>query len=223
MELQELERAFREQSDDVGGFQLYTSEWVARAATEAEREAAVRGRLLFDDTTAELTTFAMLADQAVITLDPRVWVIDSATYLSSGGSRPRDVEIKGVDWLRNQCDWATRSCSRPGYIVHFARYQARIWPMPTLDGLLQLSVYRLPLYDLEDPDDEPEIGVELHNDLIDWILYRAYGQKDSELRDDARAADHLASFTEKFGEKDSAEVQRRHRERRCVTTRYGGL
>ena len=54
------------------------------------------------------------------------------------------------------------------------------------------------------------------------LLYRAFQIKDREVEDVSRAALALRDFTLRFGERPTADVLRRHRERRRPTTRYGG-
>lgn len=218
MELSELIVAFREDADDEHGFKLYPDAQLARWATEAEQEAALRARLLYDDS-SDLTTLAVAADGAVVTLDPAVFAIDRATYTPSTGGRPRELELVGLDVIRDHFDWETRSATRPYYMAHYERSRLRLWPNPAVAGTLQLGVYRLPLAALEDLDDEPEIPPEHHRGLVDWMLHRGFNKKDSEQYDPQRAAAALARFEAAFGPRDTANVQRRHRERRAVTTR----
>lgn len=82
------------------------------------------------------------------------------------------------------------------------------------DGFLTLNVYRYPLRDMEDSDDEPEIAQRHHDGLLDWILYRAYTERDIEAEAPQRAANHLAAFTARFGDRQDANVMRKHRQQR---------
>lgn len=218
MDLSELIVAFREDADDAGGFQLYDDTQAARWAAEGELEAALRARLLRDDS-SDFTSIAVLAGQAIVELDPAIFAIDTAAFTPTAGGRPSELDLVGMDWIEDQCDWRSKSCSRPGALAHYERSRARIWETPSVAGTLALAVYRLPLNPIEDPDDEPEIAVEHHRNLVDWMLYRAYGMKDSEQYDVARSAAALARFEVNFGTRDTANVMRRHRERRRITTR----
>lgn len=218
MELGAIVAEFRRRADDRVELYQFPFEDLALFASEAEEEACVRARLLFDDTTAEVTQYAVTANTPVIEISPLIDVITAASFTNASGGRPRNLDLKGLDWVHDQCDWQGRTSSRPGYLVHL-RKQVRIWPTPSMAGTLSLAVYRLPLYPMEEEDDEPEIDADLHMGLVDWMLYRAHTPKDGEQEDTQRAANALAAFEERFGERPAADVRRRHRERRRVTTR----
>lgn len=218
MTLDELRAEARRRADDTATPPQFTDADLALHATEGEREACLRGSLILDvDST--LTTFAIAAAQSTVTLDALVDRIDAATFTPSTGGRAQPMDIVGLDHLRDACDWDTRTCTRPYQIAMVSRSVARLWPTPSVAGTLQLAVYRYPLLALEDADDEPEIGVEHHDGLIDWMLYRMFGTKDSETGDPQRAAQALSDFTERFGPRPDADTQRRRREKRRITTR----
>lgn len=183
---------------------------------EGEREACLRGAPIYDSTTTAVVQYAVAADQATVTLDPRILRIDYAAFLSSAGGRALALCLTGIDQIRDRCP--ITSANRPDYAAHESRNTLRLYPVPTVAGTLTLCVYRLPLLDMEAVDDEPEIPVELHDGLVDWALYRTWSAKDSEQEDPARAQTALRDFTERFGERRDAQAMRRHRERRRVTT-----
>jgi hypothetical protein len=155
---------------------------------------------------------------AATALDPRIDRIIAATFTPTGSTSATELDLTGMDWLREQCDWATRSCSRPYKLVHL-RGEVRLWPTPSVAGTLQLAVYRLPLSPMEADEDTPEIDEQHHDGLVDWMVYKAYQTKDGEQGDRERSQDALALFEARFGPRDSADVRRRQNERRRVTTR----
>lgn len=216
MELSEITRLFREQADDTAAPYLVSDEVAFLYAAEGEKEAAIRARLI-RQTGGALATFAVAANQQTITLDPRIFWVEDAEFQATSGGRPRRLDPKGMDWIRDQCDWQGRT-SRPDYFVHDDR-SVRMWPTPSQAGTLTLTVHREPLYPMEDGADEPEIPQQHHEGLVQWMLYRAYSQKDSEIYDPQRAQPAYQRFVELFGERDSANVMRRHRDRRRITTR----
>lgn len=217
MDLEGLIGEFRRRTDDAVAPYLTSDETLAKLATEAEREACARARLLYDDA----LSYDVAPGQHTLPLQPFVDVITHASFTATAGGRPREMDLLGMDWIREQCDWTTRSCSRPRVLAHVVTTPAkvRLWPAPSVAGTLQLTVYRYPRFELEDSSDEPEIAEEHHLGLVDWMQFRVYDQKDSEQHDPDRASRALKAFTEKFGERPSASVQRRHRERRRCTTR----
>lgn len=216
MEASEIVGLFRQQADDaVPPFHL-GDEDALRFLAEAEEEASIRAHLL-RETGGPLATFAISPGQHSVTLDPRVYWVEHAEFQQASGGRPRALDATGMDWLWEQCDWQGRE-GRPCHFVHDDR-TVRLWPTPSTAGSLTLRIRRKPLYPIEDGGDEPEIPDHHHRDLVYWLLYRAYNSKDSELHDEARARDALGLFIARFGERDTANVMRKHRDRRRITTR----
>ena len=207
---------YRRRADDNAEPLYVADEQVFVMLSEGEREACLRGAPIFDTSTAEVVSYAVAADQATITLDSRILRIDHATFTPTGG-RACNLAVTGIDEVRSRC--LSTTASRPQYACHESRTTLKLYPTPSEAGTLALDVYRLPLLDIEDDTDEPEIPLELHDGLVDWVLYRVYSTKDSELYDLDRAAIALRDFTERFGERRNADAMRRHRERRRVTTR----
>jgi len=211
----------RERLDDELEPYLVSDASLAGWATEGEREACVRARLLFDDDASDLTRIALVLGRGIYALDERVLFVVSAHLHWAAGGAPCRLALKGVDWIREQSRRAD-SLGTPHVAADDGRARLHVWPRPVQAGELQLTIYRAPLRPLVDPTDEPEIARRHHDGLVDWMLYRAYQIKDREIEDLARAAQALRDFTERFGERPSADVQRRQRERRRTTTRYGG-
>ena len=219
MEVSALLAEYRRRADDRVEPYFTSDEEAIRFAAEAEREAAIRSNLLFDTVTAGVAVYELVSGAAMLDLSPLVYRIDAGNYQPGAGGRPRQVCITGLDWIREQCDWTTRSASYVEALAHLERNEARLYPIPNGGGTLRLDVYRLPLNPLEDTSDEPGISEEHHDGLVDWMLYRTWIAKDAEVEDPQRAAQALADFTERFGERPMARVMRKHRERRRVTTR----
>jgi hypothetical protein len=220
----ELVHAFRQRSDDLvtaGGEYLYGSTDLYRFATEGETEACLRAKLLYD-TTSSFLRCTVVAGTSSYALDPRVDRIDRVVLTLTSGGRPKDLRIVGIDHIHDRADWHSQT-GRPCLAAHVDR-RLVLWPTPTAAyvGTVQLHAYRLPKYPIEDDGDEPEIPVEHHEGLVDWMLFRAYSTKDGEAGDPERAAAAERAFTIRFGPRPDADTLRRHRERRRVTTRYGG-
>lgn len=224
MDLQALIDAFRQRADDAVQPYFVSDEDLAKFASEGEREACIRASLIFDDLSPELVEIPVLANTHTYELDPLILRVDTAEFARADGGRQCTVHPTGMDHIREHPGWQGRVASQPRHVVHLDTPPSlRLWPTPSMPGTLHLGVYRLPMNDMEDGSDEPEIPIQHHEGLVLWMLYRVYSTKDSELYDADRATENLADFTERFGERPSAEVLRRHRERRRVTTPYGGL
>jgi hypothetical protein len=68
-------------------------------------------------------------------------------------------------------------------------------------------VSRLPANPMTLPNkliESPEIDVQYHLGLVDWMLHRAYSKQDSETLDKGKAKEHLERFTKRFGERPAA-------------------
>ncbi|MDN5539966.1 MAG: hypothetical protein L0H08_23745, partial [Comamonas sp.] len=75
MNLEDLIASFREDSSDEVEPYLWGDDTVTRWLNEAQDEAAVRGRLLLDDSTPAVTTIAVSAGQASYQLHAKVYEI----------------------------------------------------------------------------------------------------------------------------------------------------
>lgn len=221
MEVAALLSEYRRRADDRVEQYYVDDEEAMRFASEAEREACMRANLIFDTETEGVAVYDVASGQTVLQLSPLVLRIDHATFRPSSGGRESCLVLTGIDWIREQRGSESRESTYLEALAHVERTQARLFPIPRVAGTLRLQVYRLPQFALEAPDDEPEIAEEHHDGLIDWMLYRTWSAKDSEQEDPARADRALADFTARFGERPTASVMRRHRERRRVTTRMG--
>lgn len=212
---------YRRRADDRVEPYFMSDAQVLALLTEAEQEACQRSHPIFDCDTAGVVEYAIAANQSSVALNPRVWRVDHATFTPDGALRGCRIELTGIDAIRDLQDarGGTMIASRPSHAAHSGRSTLTLYPAPSVAGTVRLDVYRLPLYDIEDTSDEPEIPAELHMGLVDWVLYRVYDTPDMELTDPQRAQRALADFTERFGERRTGDAQRRHRERRRVTTR----
>lgn len=223
MEVSALLAEYRRRADDRAGKKHTSDEEAIRFAAEAEREAAIRARLLRDSETDGVAVYTASEGGSIVQLSKLVFLIDAATFQPASGGRARPLYLSGMDEIRTYCDWETRSETFVQAIAQIDRYNVRLFPSARAGGTLRLSVYRLPLAPLEGIYDEPEIAEEHHDGLVDWMLYRTWSAKDSEQEDPRRAAQALADFTERFGERPTAGQMRMLQERRRTTTRYGGM
>lgn len=224
MDLNAIRTEVRRIADDKTDPPHNTDADLAKSASEAEREACVRGRLLYDDTSTFLTINVNPADLAALNtaVNPLVDEIDAGFYLASGSTRRQGLTICGLDWI-NQRDPGNSMTGQPSHIARVGARGLRLWPRPTTAGVLTLSAWRRPLLDMDTGADEPEIEAKHHDGLIDWMLYRAYQTKDAENGDAELSKLHYNLFEARFGPRRDADAQARFREHRRVTTRYGGL
>lgn len=222
--LDELTTEARIRLEDTEANQRWPDEFFVRAFGEAEREAALRARLLIDDETPEVVEITLVPGQSSYSLHPSVFAVDSV-YLDSTGVSI--VELAEDDLDHSDPYWRKRESSAPTGYIPLSRpdftMKLRFFPTPTVAGVAHIRAYRLPLYAPMSLGDMPEIAPRHHEFLIDWVMYRCYNFKDPDKYDPAKAKDHLATFTEHFGERPSANTERKHREVRRETTASRGI
>ena len=236
MDLDDLICRAKQRSDD-SGHQPFSKEfdW-AIWASEGERQACMRASLIYDDT-SDFCTIAILPGITSYELDHRILRIsdENVRWKFTDSTRLWPVTMTGIDrrfhhHRRHHHHWHEMwDCdenvtgNRVDRIAQVNK-TLHVWPKPssTLSGSLMLGVYRLPLYPMEDGGDEPEIPLEQRDGLVDWMLYRAWSTKDPEQNDPQAAKIAYDNFEARFGPLESADVMRRHNERRSITPEYGG-
>lgn len=223
MNLLLLRNDFRRVAGDRGVPPIWPNDDVIRWLNEAVAEAATRAFLLNDRTTAAVCEVTLVPDQIEYQLHPSVLNIESVDVEQPGG-RTRGATVATYDEIRachnyspNLRGWGRRwhlygeGNNGPRLILDRAPGEA--------GGKLLLSVFRLPLVPMEDDADEPEIHPRHHDGLLDWALFRAYSVRDIEAFAPQRAAGHEQAFTRRFGERMTANVQRKHKRHRAPVCR----
>jgi hypothetical protein len=180
-----------------------------RHLAEAQRQACHRRdlRVIRDQTTPATCEIPLLADQGAYALDHRVLRIDRARV---------GPWTSGIDLLHttstqlNNADirWRTRVGSTPAmFIVEGNIIVLHPKPDATLAGeKLRLAVWREPLLDALEADDELELPGDQRL-LGHWVCYRAYSRRDEETYNPKAAAEHLALFERAFGPPVEARVR----------------
>lgn len=211
----QLEQMTRERLDDHGSTRpRWTSVEIRRALSEAEREACMRADLIRDTVTDKIVRNAVEAGRSTVLLAPSVYKVEGA-YRESDGIAVTEVDEETLRLMDPR--WREQTGTRMEHFITQAlpseRLQLRLFPIPGVDDTLVLDVRRLPRYELEGDDDEPEIAPRHHDALVDFAVYRCFSKRDPDTYDPARATDALALFTANFGERPDASLQRKRRER----------
>lgn len=220
-------------SDLVREFRLFTQDTVApylwetadilRWLEEAEREAAVRGRLLHESSDPDICSIAVSSGRATYPLHPLLYELDHIAFRGEGEQGRCRLRLVSQEWLDHLLpDWRDRS-GRPEYAIQ-GETSIRLVPTPDAAGTVLLEGYRLPVSPEPEvdpaPDDETEglgattfeIHQAHHRNLLDWALYRAYSVPDAETLDLGRAVDAERAFTAYFGRRPDADLRRQTRE-----------
>lgn len=201
---------FRVIRDDRVKPYLWSDDEVLAYLTEGELEAAVRAKLIEDSTTPSCCLLPFGTD-AEYALDPAVLLIKRATYLGKPLTETSVDEQDGRD-----SNWEART-GEPSSFIQREGF-IRLVPKPATAGELALTVYRTPLEPIG-LKTEPEIAARFHFRLLAWVHRCAMLKQDAETFDAAAAKRYEAEFTESFGERQDANVQRKRRDRRPPVTR----
>lgn len=202
MDLETLRGEFRAQVRDLRTPPFWSDTRVNLFANEAQREAARRANLILDSTTAAICRIEYDANATVLDLDPRI--IQIREVIIEGQSVPIDP-VKMAYLARFVPAWRTATAGMPlCYIDDYGSHQIRPYPPPAAAGTLLLSVYREPLVDMEEDDDEPEVPARYQFKLIYHMKELALGDEDCDRFNPKGAAEAARKFSAEFGPPASA-------------------
>lgn len=216
MTLTELISAFRIRAgDNVAPYQ-FSDEEITLYLNQADAEAAERALLIHDESTAAdadslpLCELALVADTAIYAVSPLVLKIERGT-LSDGVTK---LTVKSREQLDKEWpDWETAT-GTPKHIVENGDSNVTIVPIPTEADTLTMPVKRLPMTEMADDADTPEIPARWHFKMLDWGLHLAYSVPDADTFDKEKSDKHEAAFIRSFGVRKDANVQRKQRDKK---------
>ena len=207
MNLEQLTAQFRVDADDLTEPYFWNAEWIATWLTEAQAEAAIRKRLLYEASNPAVCQIAVAANTATHDLHKSLFELVHLRFQATGATTSSVVTIKAREELdRIRPGWRDET----GTPRHAIQDDTRITlvPRPELAGTLHIEGYRVPLKALENDTDKPEIHEAHHRHLVHWALHRAFTKPDSETIDPQRAATAEAAFTHYFGPRPDADLRR---------------
>ncbi|MEO7129002.1 MAG: DUF6682 family protein [Rhodoferax sp.] len=207
MTLEELIAQFRIDAMDRVAPYLWSDESVTGWLNDAQAEAAVRGRLLFEDANPAVCNITVQGGTARYPLHPALYELSHVAFWREGEARGRKVSLLSTEELdRTHPGWRERT-GCPEYAIQ-TDTSVRLAFTPNLSGVLKLEGFRLPLQPMEDEDDTPEIHHAHHRHLLNWALHRAFTVPDSETLDKDRATLAEAAFTDYFGPRPDSDLRR---------------
>ena len=205
MTLDELIKAFRIRANDKIEPFLWSDEEVTSFLNDAQKEAAIRGRLIYD--TAD--TISLHKDVAVYSISKFLYEISEANYNGNDGIEGRSLILRTPEEMRLEHgdNWKSK-VGTPRYIAISGGY-CRVAPIPEKAGSLDLEGYRLPIaFDLSQKEtSEPEIAEPHHSYLVYWALNLAFSIPDSEVFDPQRAQLAEREFTQYFGLRPDSDLR----------------
>lgn len=207
MTLEQLIAIFREDAGDQLEPFLWSNDVVLSWFNEAQSEAAVRGRLLLDDYTPAVCQIPVEAGRASYPLHSKVYEI-AHIRLEPAPQSQDGLKLVTREYLdRIEPQWRTRQDMRCVYVIQ-SETTLRLVPAPRDAGQLVLEAYRLPLKQLQNDMDKPEIHEAHHARLVHWVLYRAFSKPDADGFDAGRAQQAYTEFEKYFGARPDSDLRR---------------
>lgn len=206
MTLEELRARFRTDADDAIVPYLFSDAEVDAWLNEAQAEAALRARLIYEDSNADVCLIDVVANTATYETHPSLFEVTKATFTPDGGEAIELYITDRVQLDREMPGWRT-STEDPEALIQDDT-KVRIVPVPTVEGVLTVEGYRLPMVQMTGDSDTPEIASIHHLHLVFWALHCAFTKPDSETVDKDKAAVAEAAFIRNFGRRPDAETRK---------------
>jgi hypothetical protein len=206
MTLGELRQLFRQLADDTKGKYLWSDDEVDRYINLAYFEAVRRAHIIFDSETQLVCSIDVVAGESLYQLHPSILRIRHDTVVFNGRqlgmiSIQDALPLCGANWMAVQRFPEYFAVdAKPGYI--------KLIHTPDCNGLLTFGVYRMPLEELANDTDEPEIEGRYHAKLVHHALELAYLKQDVDTYDLNKSRMHAALFTQEFGQPINAHQER---------------
>lgn len=203
MTLEQLINQFRLMANDRIAPYFWSDADITHFLNEAEREAALRARLLLSETRIPVTVGA-----AIYSIG-KMFELEKLAFVSEG--KTTALQLASQSFINEAYpDW-TQKKGAPVYAM-VANGWLRLFPEPMTDGEVVAHGYSMPENELTAPADTPEIREQYHGELVNWALYRAFSIPDSETFDPSKSALGLREFETVFGLKPSANIRQSARE-----------
>jgi hypothetical protein len=210
--------------DDQGKHKLWHDHELDFYIDYVVNDAAICSRCIVDSTTPECSIIQVIAGIDTYPLHDSVFYINRVYDATNNNTlTPKDTDwldrnrdVRNPDFLPNVIlvpdPDGVNEFSLPQFYVcdlnHFGddfgtSRTIKIFPSPSIDLTLQLTVTRTPLYPLTDYD-SPEIPFFHHMNLIYGVKALAYRKHDTDTEDHYLSKENYALFEQCFGPRPSA-------------------
>jgi hypothetical protein len=209
MTLESLIRRFRVMTQDKAEPYLFADEDVTEWINEAIEQAAVRGRLIMDDTTTEVCRIDLTVGTQTYPLHEAVFEIVNARLRNATDDEyeKNRLSIVSREWLDEKMPYWRTYTEKAKYVIQDDK-RLRLVGTFAEDSWIELEVYRLPLCPLVGDYDEPEIHKKHHEKLLDWAYHQAYMVPDTEVFDPEKSRRAEQDFTAYFGIEPDSDLRR---------------
>lgn len=202
MNLRGLIEQFRILAQDKVRPYLWPDDEVAPWFAEAEKEAAIRSRLIHDS-----DEFVVGIGETTIDLPDGLFDIQYAEVRSASGEAKEISATDRTTLNAKRPGWRTES-KQPVDYIHDDK-SLTFGSVPDAEFTLYLEFYRTPSKALQQDSDKPEINDQHHGNLVDWVLFRAYSKPDPDTQNPGKAKEAEERFEDYFGKRPDADLRRR--------------
>ena len=192
---------------------LWSDEEAFVFMNEAQNQFCRLTEGISDATTPEVVQVPVTIGEIFAPVHPSILNFRTASLLSTGG----DVTIKNHTDVRL---WDNAAGSISTMIVGMEKNKVRWGKTPLLDDEVNLLVFRLPLTEITDVEQELEIEATHHASLSFWMSHLAYLKPDTETFD-KQGSDRAKANFEAYCFQAAAEQRRYKQYPRSI--RYGGI
>lgn len=191
-EIIDIARRYLDDRKETASTTLWTDAELLYYLNLAERKFCRDTLLLTDMSTQAITEIAISSTTPQISyiLDSRILKIDNARLITKGYHLSRDIIIN----IEKDPLWDTRVGEPTRYCTDAQRGYITLDRLTSVTDTIKMRVRRLPIQDINDENDTPEIPSQYHEYLVECILYHAYMKQDVEAFDMAKAATYLSIF-----------------------------
>jgi hypothetical protein len=222
MNLQDLINRYRFEAFDSVVPYLVSDAQVIMLLNEAQEEAALRGRLIHENTDSAVCRITSTEGQASYPLHQALFELSHCSFIVDGETMRNNLGIVSAEYLdkldqtENQgwvdsygsmIDTWRDAYGLPLYVIQTDN-GLRLVPTPSSFGMIILEGYRFPLQQLSAMDDVPELNVAHHVKLVQWVLHKVFNVPDHDLFDPSRADRALDSFEKYFGIRPDSDLRR---------------
>ena len=203
MTVGELEILFRTMIDDKEEPFLVSHESFLEYIDEAQEEACIRSRLIFDNFSS-FTEIKIKEGVKKYNLNEKIYVITNA-FIDDGNET---IQLKITDRLemdRVLPNWRKES-GKPLFLIQYDNH-FELNPVPDGVNKLNIECYLYP-EKITNAHSSLQISSVNHRKLLHWVKYKYYDSQDNDIVDIGKSEKELNMFEKIFGSRPSANNMR---------------
>lgn len=216
MNTTELRDLFRSEFSDAAAPYLIPDTSVYAYLDDAQNMFCRLTEGIEDSRTTAVTRLSVVPGTEWYALSPLILKVRKASRTDTGRAVAM-VNAEKADALGIRFDG--RSGVLDTLVAGLEKHAVRAWPIPNETVTVELATFRLPLAAITTSGQTLEIDIQHHQRLLLWVKHRAYGNQDTEIRDDKKALE----YEQRFRAYCAQALTEQERARRVIgTVMYGG-